>query len=139
MTKRERLARTRGAAPTTAAHTIDLDGIDIRGARVHAIPLTTRFRGITIREGMLAVEAATVGWPEPVRDRVPINATVPVGGPQRAHEIVSDAGSLRPVGGYLPVPRTPPDPAPALLDTYELTDPRQVTWWRERLRHVSSW
>ena len=119
MTKRERLARTRGAAPTTAAHAIDLDDIDIREARVYAIPLTTRFRGITIREGMViegpagwgefrpfreyddresaswlatAVEAATVGWPEPVRDRVPINATVPVVGPQRAHEIVSASG-----------------------------------------------
>lgn len=43
MTKRERLARTRGAAPTTAAHAIDLDGIDIRGARVYAIHLPARF------------------------------------------------------------------------------------------------
>jgi o-succinylbenzoate synthase len=323
---------------------IDLDGIDIHGARVYAIPLTTRFRGITIREGMLiegpagwgdfcpfreyddreaagwlatAVEAATVGWPEPVRDRVPINCIVPVVGPQRAHEIVSasgcgtakvkvadhagslsddlarveavrdalgphgrirvdanggwdtdtavtvipqlgkaaggleyveqpcrtidelaivrrkvavriaadesirraedplrvavagaadvavikctplggvrrslrvveaaglpcvvssaletsvglaaqlalagalpeldlacglgtlsllhgdvvpDADSLRPAGGYLPVARTPPAPDPALLDTYEVTDPSQVAWWRERLRRVS--
>jgi o-succinylbenzoate synthase len=322
---------------------IDLDGIDIHGARVYAIPLTTRFRGITIREGMLiegpagwgefcpfreyddreaadwlatAVEAATVGWPEPVRDRVPINCIVPVVSPQRAHEIVSasgcgtakvkvaddpgslgddlarveavrdalgphghirvdanggwdtdtavtvipqldkaaggleyveqpcrtidelalvrrkvavriaadesirraedplrvavagaadiavikctplggvrrslrvaeaaglpcvvssaletsvglaaqlalagalpeldlacglgtlsllhgdvvpDADSLRPADGYLPVPRTPPAPDPALLDTYEVTDPRQVAWWRERLHRV---
>jgi O-succinylbenzoate synthase len=98
---------------------IDLDGIDIHGARVYAIPMTTRFRGITIREGMLiegpagwgefcpfreyddheaaswlatAVEAATVGWPEPIRDRVPINCTVPAVGPERAHEIVSASG-----------------------------------------------
>ncbi len=98
---------------------IDLDGIDIPGARVYAIPMTTRFRGITIREGMLiegpagwgefcpfreyddreaagwlatAVEAATLGWPEPVRDRVPINCTVPAVGPERAHEIVSASG-----------------------------------------------
>jgi o-succinylbenzoate synthase len=319
------------------------DAIDLEGARVYAIPMTTRFRGITVREGILiegpagwgefcpfreyddreaagwlatAVEAATVGWPEPIRDRVPINCTVPAVGPQRAHEIVSasgcgtakvkvadhpdalaedlarveavrdalgphghlrvdanglwdtdtavavipqldkaaggleyveqpcrtidelaavrrkvtvriaadesirraedplrivvagaadvavikctplggvrralqvaeaaglpcvvssaletsvglaaqlalagalpeldfacglgtlallqgdvvpDADSLRPVGGYLPVPRTPPAPDPALLNTYELTDPRQVTWWRERLRRV---
>jgi o-succinylbenzoate synthase len=95
------------------------DGIDIHGARVYAIPMTTRFRGITIREGMLiegpagwgefcpfpeyndreaaswlatAVEAATVGWPGPVRDRVPINCTVPAVGPRRAHEIVSASG-----------------------------------------------
>jgi o-succinylbenzoate synthase len=322
---------------------IDLDGIDIPGARVYAIPLTTRFRGITIREGMLlegpagwgefcpfreyddreaagwlatAVEAATVGWPEPVRDRVPINCIVPAVNPQRAHEIVSasgcgtakvkvadhpdslgddlarveavrdalgphghirvdanggwdtdtavtvipqldkaaggleyveqpcrtidelaivrrkvavriaadesirraedplrvavagaadiavikctplggvhrslrvaeaaglpcvvssaletsvglaaqlalagalpeldmacglgtlsllqgdvvpDADSFRPVGGYLPVPRTPPAPDPALLDIYEVTDPQRVAWWRERLHRV---
>ena len=98
---------------------IDLDSIDVHGARVYAIPMTTRFRGITIREGMLiegprgwgefcpfreyddreaagwlatAVEAATVGWPAPVRDRVPINCTVPAVGPERAHEIVSASG-----------------------------------------------
>jgi o-succinylbenzoate synthase len=324
---------------------IDLDSIDVQGARAFAIPMTTRFRGITIREGMLvegprgwgefcpfreyddreaaswlatAVEAATVGWPEPVRDRVPINCTVPAVGPERAHEIVSASGcgtakvkvadhpaslgddlarveavrdalgphghirvdanglwdtdtavvvipqldraagglqyveqpcrtidelatvrrkvavriaadesirraedplqvavagaadvavikctplggvrrslqvaeaaglpcvvssaletsvglaaqlalagalpeldfacglgtlpllhgdvvphasSLRPVGGYLPVPRTPPAPEPALLDTYGLTDPGQVAWWRARLTRVSS-
>jgi len=95
------------------------DAIDLEGAHVYAIPLTTRFRGITVREGMLiegpagwgefcpfreyddreaagwlatAVEAATVGWPEPIRDRVPINCTVPAVGPQRAHEIVSASG-----------------------------------------------
>ncbi|MGH4011482.1 MAG: o-succinylbenzoate synthase [Pseudonocardiaceae bacterium] len=95
------------------------DGIDLGGARVYAIPMTTRFRGITIREGMLiqgpagwgefcpfreyddreavgwlatAIEAATVGWPEPVRDRVSINCTVPAVGPQRAHEIVAASG-----------------------------------------------
>lgn len=98
---------------------IDPDGIDFDGARVYAIPMTTRFRGITVREGMLiegpagwgefcpfreyddreaagwlatAIEAATVGWPEPVRDRIPINCTVPAVGPQRAHEITSASG-----------------------------------------------
>ncbi|MGH3901526.1 MAG: enolase C-terminal domain-like protein, partial [Pseudonocardiaceae bacterium] len=95
------------------------DGIDFETARVYAIPMTARFRGITVREGMLiqgpagwgefcpfreyddresagwlatAVEAATVGWPAPVRDRVPINCTVPAVGPERAHEIVSTSG-----------------------------------------------
>lgn len=95
------------------------DGIDINAARVYAIPMTTRFRGITIREGVLlegpagwgefcpfreyddreaagwlatAIEAATVGWPTPVRDRIPINCTVPAVGPQRAYEIVSASG-----------------------------------------------
>ncbi|HYH32759.1 MAG TPA: o-succinylbenzoate synthase [Pseudonocardia sp.] len=86
---------------------------------VYAIPLTTRFRGITVREGMLlegpagwgefcpfadyddresvpwlaaAREAAEVGWPEPVRDRVPVNCIVPAVGPQRAQEIVRASG-----------------------------------------------
>ncbi|WP_285642952.1 o-succinylbenzoate synthase [Lentzea sp. NBRC 102530] len=86
---------------------------------VYSIPMRTRFRGITARTGLLfegpagwgefcpfeeygdeeaqawlacAVEAANVGWPEPVRDRVPVNCTVPVVGPERAHEIVSGSG-----------------------------------------------
>jgi o-succinylbenzoate synthase len=95
------------------------DGIDFEGARVYAIPMTTRFRGITVREGMLiqgpagwgefcpfpdyddqqaagwlatAIEAATQGWPEPVRDCVSINCTIPAVSPQHAHEIVSTSG-----------------------------------------------
>jgi len=82
---------------------------------VYAIPLTTRFRGIEVREGVLlrgeagwgefspfleyddatslpwlraALEAADFGWPEPVRDRVPVNVTVPACSPERAREIV---------------------------------------------------
>ncbi|HEY5018697.1 MAG TPA: O-succinylbenzoate synthase, partial [Streptosporangiaceae bacterium] len=77
-------------------------------ARAFAIPMRTRFRGITVREGALlpgpagwgefspfaeygpresarwlhcALEAALVGWPAPVRDRVPVNVTVPAVGP----------------------------------------------------------
>jgi o-succinylbenzoate synthase len=86
---------------------------------VYSIPMTTRFRGITVREGLLlsgpagwgefcpfteyddaesapwlaaAVEAAEVGWPEPVRDRVPVNCIVPVVPPERAHAIVAASG-----------------------------------------------
>jgi o-succinylbenzoate synthase len=86
---------------------------------VYAIPLTTRFRGITVREGMLiegtagwgefcpfleyddresvpwlaaALEAADLGWPAPVRDRVPVNCIVPAVSPERAHEIVAASG-----------------------------------------------
>ncbi|MFB9614900.1 o-succinylbenzoate synthase [Kutzneria kofuensis] len=81
--------------------------------------MTTRFRGITVREGAVlrgpngwgefcpfddyddavaatwlatAVEQCTQGWPEPVRDRIPINCTVPVVEPARAHEIVAKSG-----------------------------------------------
>ena len=93
--------------------------MDFDGACIYAIPMTTRFRGITIREGMLiegqagwgefcpfpeyddreaaswlatAVEQAMVGWPEPVRERIPINCTVPAVDPQRAHEITAESG-----------------------------------------------
>src|SRR5258708_18916264 len=89
------------------------------GLRAFAIPMPVRFRGITVREGALiegpagwgevspfaeygpresarwlacAVEAATVGWPDPVRDRVPVNVTVPAVGPAAAHAIVSASG-----------------------------------------------
>jgi len=84
--------------------------------RAFAIPMRTRFRGITVREGALiegpagwgefspfagygprecarwlacALEAACCGWPERVRDRVGVNVTVPAVGPDRAHEIVA--------------------------------------------------
>jgi O-succinylbenzoate synthase len=87
--------------------------------RVFAIPMTTRFRGITVREGALiegeagwgewspfteyppevaepwlrcAEEAAAGDWPEPVRDRVPVNATVPVVSPEAAHALVLGSG-----------------------------------------------
>ncbi|MPZ82189.1 MAG: o-succinylbenzoate synthase [Actinophytocola sp.] len=93
--------------------------IDFPTARTFAIPMATRFRGIDVREGMLiegpagwgefsafaeyddresaswltaAIEACTVGWPDPVRGRVPINATVPVVEPERAHEIAATSG-----------------------------------------------
>jgi O-succinylbenzoate synthase len=86
---------------------------------VYAIPLTTRFRRITIREGMLvegpagwgefcpfteysdaecvpwlaaALEAAEQGWPEPVRDRVPVNAIVPAVSPEQAYALVTASG-----------------------------------------------
>ncbi len=89
--------------------------------RVVAIPMRTRFRGITVREAALlrgpggwgewspflvyqpevaepwlrcAEEAAAGEWPAPVRDRVPVNVTVPAVGPERAREIVL-AGSCR--------------------------------------------
>ncbi|RLK59720.1 O-succinylbenzoate synthase [Actinokineospora cianjurensis] len=87
--------------------------------RVYAIPMHTSFRGITVREGLLlrgdagwgefcpfadytdteavpwltsALEAAEHGWPAPVRDRIPVNATVPVVPPERAFEIVRESG-----------------------------------------------
>ncbi|EHR62198.1 o-succinylbenzoate synthase [Saccharomonospora cyanea] len=91
----------------------------VESVRVYAIGMRTRFRGITVREGMLlrgptgwgefcpfddytdagsvpwlaaAVEQCTGHWPAPVRDRVPVNCTVPAVGPDAAHEIVARSG-----------------------------------------------
>ncbi len=90
-----------------------------RDLHVFAIGLRTRFRGITVREGVLlrgeagwgewspfleyddatsrpwlaaAREAADVGWPAPLRDSVPVNVTVPATDPDRAHAIVVAGG-----------------------------------------------
>jgi O-succinylbenzoate synthase len=87
--------------------------------RVYSLPLRTRFRGITVREGVLlpgpagwgewspfleydavvaepwlraAEEAAAGDWPDAVRDRVPVNVTVPAVGPEQAHAIVLRGG-----------------------------------------------
>jgi len=91
-------------------------------ARTYAVPMRSRFRGIDVREGMLlhgpagwgefspfwdydaetsaawlaaALEAAQGGWPEPVRDRVPVNCTVPAVGPERAADIVRGSRGCR--------------------------------------------
>ena len=89
---------------------------------VFSIPMRTRFRGITVREGVLlrgdagwgefspfleydaetaepwlraAREAADEGWPTPVREHVPVNVTVPAVGPEEAASIVRDGGGCR--------------------------------------------
>jgi o-succinylbenzoate synthase len=89
---------------------------------VYSIPMRTRFRGITVREGVLlrgdagwgefspfleydaatsapwlraAREAADEGWPDPVRERVPVNVTVPAVGPERAAATVRAGSGCR--------------------------------------------
>ena len=89
---------------------------------VYSIPLTTRFRGIDVREGVLlrgdagwgefspfleyddptalpwlraATEAAEQGWPAPVRASIPVNVTVPACSPERAREIVLASNGCR--------------------------------------------
>src|SRR6202050_3275981 len=91
----------------------------LEGRRACAIPMRVRFRGITVREGALiegpegwgefspfaeygpeecgrwlasALESATQRWPDPVRDRVPVNVTVPAVGPEQAIAIVAASG-----------------------------------------------
>lgn len=83
---------------------------------VVAIPMRVRFRGVTTREVALlegpagwgefgpfpeyapaeasrwlaaAVEAAWVGWPEPVRRSIPVNATLPAVAPDRVADILA--------------------------------------------------
>ncbi|MET7277834.1 o-succinylbenzoate synthase [Kribbella sp. NPDC005582] len=85
----------------------------------YSIGLKNRFRGITVREGMLfegpagwaewspfldyddatsvswlraAHEAAYDGWPAPLRDVVPVNCTVPAVDPEKAAAIVRASG-----------------------------------------------
>src|SRR4051794_31980215 len=87
--------------------------------QVYSVPMRTRFRGIDVRDGVLvqgpagwgefspfwdydvpesrrwwaaAVEAATQDWPARVRDRVPVNVTVPAVDAERAHAIVTASG-----------------------------------------------
>ncbi|WP_163276504.1 o-succinylbenzoate synthase, partial [Cellulomonas iranensis] len=86
------------------------------------VPLRTRFRGLTRRDGVLlrgdagwgefspfwdyddaaavrwwraAREAADEGWPAPVRTHVPVNVTVPAVDPEHAHRIVTASGGCR--------------------------------------------
>jgi o-succinylbenzoate synthase len=84
-----------------------------------SLGLRNRFRGITVREGLLVEgpagwaewspfaeytypeigpwwqatwEASHLGFPAPVRDRVPVNVTVPAIGAQAAHDLVAVSG-----------------------------------------------
>lgn len=86
---------------------------------VYDVAMRVRFRGQTRRQGVLlqgaagwgefspfpdydaatcarwlaaAREAADDGWPAPVRDRVPVNTTVPAVGPEQAHAMVRASG-----------------------------------------------
>ncbi|PRY46389.1 O-succinylbenzoate synthase [Umezawaea tangerina] len=93
--------------------------MDVSSIRVYAIPMRNRFRGITVREGVLfrgpagwgefspfldysdaecvpwlecAEESAGLSWPAPLRTSIPVNCTVPVVDPERAHGIVAASG-----------------------------------------------
>lgn len=86
---------------------------------VYATPLRTRFRNLDVRDGVLlrgdagwgefspfwdyddaesaawlraARESADLGWPEPVRSRIPVNVTIPAVGPEVARRLVLGSG-----------------------------------------------
>ena len=120
------LTVTADPAVTNVSRILTVEGARVVGLeallgslRAFAIPMTTKFRGITVREGALiegpagwgefspfaeygpgesarwlasALEAAGTGWPAAVRDRVPVNVTVPAVGPTRAYEIAASSG-----------------------------------------------
>lgn len=89
------------------------------GALGFAVPLTTTFRGTCVREGLLlrgpagwgefapfpeygadesarwlaaAIEAAWIGWPEPLRQTVPVNAIVPAVDAAEAGRLTHESG-----------------------------------------------
>ncbi len=93
--------------------------IDFDGAPVFAIPARADYPGFRGCEGMLiegpqgwgefcpprsgsdllaarwltsAIEGSTVGWPDPIRGRVPVAVAVPAVSPERANAIVTDSG-----------------------------------------------
>ncbi len=96
---------------------IALSDLDV--IRVYRLPMRTKFRGITTREGILlhgpagwgefcpfdeysdeecvlwlatALEACSQRWPEPVRDKIPVNVTVPAVDAEAARRIVAGSG-----------------------------------------------
>jgi O-succinylbenzoate synthase len=102
-------------APPTLGELLD-------AASVVAIPLVTRFRGVTVREAMLfdgpsgagewapfveyepaeaarwlaaAVEAGWGEWPAARRESIPVNVIVPAVGPESAAQLVRASGGCR--------------------------------------------
>ncbi len=102
----------------SSAPAVDLPAL-LRSARVFALPLVERFRGITVREGVLlhgpagwsefapfrdyddaqsvpwlraAIDSATTPWPAALRDSVEVNTTIAVVPPARAAELVRASG-----------------------------------------------
>lgn len=100
-----------------AANSLSRNGI--LETATYSIPMRMRFRGINVREGLLvrgpvgwgefspfwdysaaearrwwpsALEAATQGWPAPIRDRIPVNCIVPAVDPDVASDLAARAG-----------------------------------------------
>lgn len=98
---------------------LEAAGLDPGSCLAYALPLTDRFRGTDVREGLLvrgasgwgdfcpfpeygdaeaaawaraAVESACEGWPPARRTEVPVNAIVPAVPASRAHQITRASG-----------------------------------------------
>lgn len=111
-----------------------IDSAELDAVRVYGLPLHARFRGVTVRQGVLlsgpagwgefcpfedytdqesvpwlraALEACTGQWPEPVRATVPVNCTVPAVDPETAHSIVA-ASNCRTAKVKVAEPGQPP-------------------------------
>ena len=98
---------------------LELPGLPdlVERAHVVSLPMRVRFRGVEHREALLlegpagwgefspfleygpaeaatwlaaAIEAAWHGYPAPVRDAVPVNATLPAVGPERVAQVLSN-------------------------------------------------
>src|SRR5690606_27717479 len=106
-----------GSAPTGQDGRMTPSLADLlASAHVVALPLNTRFRGVEVREALLlegpqgwaefspfveyddaeaatwlraAVDFAWVAQPEPLRDRIPVNATVPAVAAARVPEVLA--------------------------------------------------
>lgn len=92
---------------------------EFTSVRPFAVPMRVRFRGVSVREGVVlagpagwaefspypddgdavvtasyaaAVAHCTRDWPAPIRDRVPVYRTVPAVDPERAHAIAAESG-----------------------------------------------
>ncbi|PQZ96203.1 O-succinylbenzoate synthase [Arthrobacter sp. MYb227] len=90
-------------------------------ARIVSIPMKVKFRGVEHREALLfegptgwgefspfieygaeessawlasAIEAAWAGFPEPVREHIPVNATLPAVGVERVAQVLSNYDSI---------------------------------------------
>lgn len=93
--------------------------VELSRTLVYSTALRTRFRGITLRDGVLVrgeagwgefspfwdyddaessswlratLESAHQGWPAPIRSHIPVNVTVPAVSGERAREIVLNSG-----------------------------------------------
>ena len=111
------------SAPDPAPLPLNPGGFDelLAAARVVSLPMRVKFRGITTREALLlhgpagwaefspfpeygdaessrwlaaAIEAGWHGFPEPLRTRIPVNATVPAIPAERVPEILARFGRV---------------------------------------------